>query len=173
MSTFGQSSLGFLGSGIEVSADGCPQAKAGGITIDWDSVPTATTSYDVVPSGQSTDTPAVDFVTAGEKFLRYGTAMCRIANTGQANDGKFAPYGATVANGGTLSTAKGDVFILNRSVHEAEPGSDHAGEAIYGGLVFRGRLVVAFSGNTAPTDFTNMPVAAFETACPGFEYVND
>lgn len=130
MATYGIESFDKVGSGITVTADGAPKQKHGGITIDWSSV-----------AAHSVDTMYLDFdyVKAGEKFIRYGTIMCRLV--GGTNAGKFVPYGVTPVSGTAASAGKGDWFILNRSVHEEDRMSDHV-EAIEGGRVYANRLDV-------------------------------
>ena len=138
MSTFGQETLEIVGASITVSADGSPKAKNGGITIAWDEISAfaadATFHYEQV-------------VKAGDKFLRYGTILQKIV--GGSNAGKYAPAGITLAGGATFSTARGDVFILNESIHEYERASDFP-SVIEGGRVYKNRLLVDFSGISAP-----------------------
>lgn len=134
MSTFGQETFEKIGSGITVSADGSPVAKAAGVTIAWSEVAAQT-----VDSVQE----SYDYVTAGEKYIRYGTVLVRILTATDATlVGKFVPYGTPAPSGGSLSSgSRGDWVILNRSVHENDKMSDHV-EAIDGGRVFAKRLDV-------------------------------
>ena len=74
MSTYGQKSLENVGRSIQVSADGAPVAKAGGVTIDWSAVPASTVER-TYPDG--------DVVHIGEKFLRYGQIVVRDSGTGK------------------------------------------------------------------------------------------
>lgn len=145
MSSYGQYSLGGVGSGISVSADGSPVAKVAGVTIAWASVPTmaaARTFKDY------------DNVEAGEKYIRYGTIVCRITAATDATEvGKFAPLVGTGVAGQynddatrAVSTAEGDVFIVNRSVHQDDIASDHP-EVIDGGRVYKRRLFVVGYGD--------------------------
>lgn len=150
MSTFGYNTFRRVGKGIQVSADGSPRAKAGGITVEWATVSAAASDYEVRGNGEPSSTnflsiaaPADDYVYTGEKFLRYGQVMCKIV--GGTSDGKYAPYGASSGlGGGALSKARGDMYILNASVHENDPGSDHPA-AIEGGLVWKYRLIVNYN----------------------------
>lgn len=129
MGGFGQKNLGNVGSGITVSADGSPEAKTAGITIAWETVP-ATTAAFVYPNS--------DTVEVGEKFLRYGTVLCKV--TGGASDGKYAPHGATASGGSLAAAGRGNWVILNRSVHEYDIASDHC-EALIGGRVYKKRIL--------------------------------
>lgn len=52
-----------------VSADGNPQYKPGGITIDWSTV-TAASGDQTLPDGST--------IKDGQKYLRYGQILCRI-----------------------------------------------------------------------------------------------
>lgn len=160
MSGFGQETFEKIGSGITVSADGSPIAKAGGITIAWEAI-----------SAFAKDAlfESFDSVYAGEKYLRYGTIMVLVA-TGTAA-GKYVPAGLPVVAGvadtfGPASNvssldntvfARGAAFILNRSVHENDRASDHC-EAIDGGRVFKKRISMV--GSTAPTYADTTAIAA-------------
>lgn len=151
MSTFGYLNYIKVGHGIQVSANGDLQTKAGGITIEWNAVTAASVDAEIRPNGELVNTnflssasPADDFVNAGEKYIRYGTVMCRIS--GGTSDGKFAPYGSTSGlGGGTLLTSRGNMYILNETVHDTDYHSDHGGTAFSGGLVWKNRLVVNFA----------------------------
>ncbi len=144
MASYGRSVLERVGMSISVSADGNPEVKAGGITIGWGAITAVSADAEVRPEGETVNTsfysnqsPADDFIYAGEKFIRYGTIMCRVS--GGTYDQKFVPYG-TSGTGGTLLFQKGDAFILNRSVHDYSYNSDHDGQAFEGGLVWKNRV---------------------------------
>lgn len=166
MSTYGQEILETVGSGIQVLADGEPSAKSGGITVLWSAVPAST-----VDATYESDVE----VEIGDKFMRYGTILCRIE--GGASAGMFAPYGTTVGGGMTipdatgLSTARGDVYILNESVFDTDYASDHPA-VIDGGRVYMERLQVENYGVT-PTDFTELPEATFIAAFPNVTLVRE
>lgn len=150
MSTYGRVVYTRTGFGIQVSADGNPTAKVGGITVEWAAIPAASADYEVRPNGELVDTnflsnasPADDYVFAGKKFLRYGTVMCKLI--GGTSAGKYVPYGSTTGlGGGAISTAVGDWVILNSSKHEEDYNSDHP-QAIVGGQVFKHRLLANFA----------------------------
>ena len=191
MSSYGQQRLERVGKSIQLTADGAPKAKAGGITILWAAVAAASADFAVRPTGETSSggsgyyeqNPSDDYVYAGDKFLRYGTIMCKIVGGAQA--GKFAPYGTTVGSGNTiadatsLSIAKGDVYALNYSVHEYELGSDHLGAAIDGGRIFAARALVVGINPNAAAEATAlglvaaMPRADFEAVLPNFTYALD
>jgi len=126
MGTYGRETLPDVGKGIQVSADGRPEAKAGGVTIDWSTV-AASTADRVYLEG--------DLVTSGEKFLRFGQIVCKIA----ASD-YYGPFDSGASDGRQTLT-KGDCYILNESVHENSPHSSHP-PAIFGGVVWKKRLLV-------------------------------
>lgn len=136
MSTYGREVFDKIGSGITVSADGAPKFKAGGITIDWASVADVDANYVFLNE---------DYMDG--KFLRYGTALGRItAATDTTKVGKYVPFGATVA-GGTIAKTKGNVVVLNESVHESQRASDHLGGAMEGGRVYARRILVTGLGD--------------------------
>lgn len=166
MSTYGIESFDKIGSGITVSADGNPKQKQGGITIAWAAVPAM--AADVTFE-------SFDYVKTGEKYLRYGTVVCRITAATDATEiGKFMPYMATPGGGRTLSTSKGNVFVLNESVHEQDRMSDHGGGAIEGGRIYTSRVLVAGFGDATGLPYTDLfSATTFATACPTFLYVTD
>lgn len=148
MSSYGYNVVERVGHSLSVSADGMPMSKAGGITIGFGAITAVGADAEVRPEGEtivtsflSNTSPADDYVYAGEKFIRYGTVMCRV--TGGTYDGKFVPYG-TSGTGGTLLKTKGNMYILNRSVHDYNYNSDHDGQAIDGGLLWRNRIQVNY-----------------------------
>jgi len=156
MTTFGRTTLGTTGSGVRVSADGEPEAKPGGITLDWSTVTAVTsdTTYNdgiVVPSGQ--------------KALRYGQILCKITASG-ASQGMFGPY-ASGASDGRQTLTRGSCYILDETVLErnalgfASPPSDHPA-VIEGGLLWRDRLLIGGAGQPS--------VANFETVFPRARY---
>lgn len=67
--SYGPQNLGTIGPGWSISADGAPEVKIGGITIDWSTV-TAVSADTVLPG---------DFyVESGKKCLRLGQVVCLI-----------------------------------------------------------------------------------------------
>lgn len=69
MSTYGRRTLGSTGVAIQVTADGSPEWKAGGVTIDWSTV-TAEASDRTLGDGT--------VITAGAKGLELGTVLAEI-----------------------------------------------------------------------------------------------
>lgn len=178
MSSFGQYSLGSVGSGISCSADGSPVAKIAGVMIAWAGVPA------IAANRTFKD---FDLVEAGEKFIRYGTIVCRItAATDPTEVGKFMPFMAVPGGGRTLSTAEGDVFLINRSVHQDDAASDHP-EALDGGRMYKQRLLVVGYGDgtggypdaaSDAADLTALGITAFvaatfKTALPQVYFVTE
>lgn len=108
---FGRQVLSETGNVVQVAADGHPEWKAGGVTIDWSTVTAAgadTTLGDGTP------------IKAGQKFLEFGQILCKITTrevqtvtiTGSPTGGTFTlsldrngvtrtttalPYNATIA----------------------------------------------------------------------------
>lgn len=111
--------------------------KTGGVTIDWSTV---------AANAGGTTLPDGTIVPAGTKFLRYGQVLSKITASG-----KFGPVDTTAADGRqTVTNAKrGDAFVLDRTITEAEYGSNTVGDVYDGGNAFFSRLIIA-TGN-APT----------------------
>jgi hypothetical protein len=95
---YGRSAVGTIGGSIKTTADGCPEAKVGGVTIDWSSVAAAGADATLEDSVQ---------ILAGEKYLRYGQVVCEITGgeittlTVTAGSGNFT----VVVNGQTATIA--------------------------------------------------------------------
>src|SRR5262245_57672953 len=147
--TYGRQTVGnTTGLPIRVSADGSPEYKSGGITVDWSTVTAATTDTTL---GDGTVVPS------GQRGIEYGTVMCRIT----ASD-KYGPYNSGASDGRQTLT-RGECFILDETVlqHGALgiPGlagaSDHPA-VIEGGAVWRDRLKIDASGTA-----TKPSVASF------------
>lgn len=126
MSTFGRSTVENVGRSIQVTADGKPECKSGGVTIDWSTVAAIA----------GADVTWLDglVVKIGEKALRYGQVIAKITASG-----KYGPWDIAAADGRQL-LAQGDIFILNESMREDEVASDHP-VAIFGGRVFMNRVI--------------------------------
>jgi hypothetical protein len=88
-----------------VSADGNPDLKAGGLTIDWTTV-TAVSGSDVTLADGSV-------IRIGQKYLRYGQVMCKITGgtntltvSGSPTGGTFT---VTVTNGQGVAATTGTI----------------------------------------------------------------
>jgi hypothetical protein len=68
--SFGRSTVENIGQGIQVTSDGRPEMKPGGISVDW-------TTVAAVAGADITLNDGV-IVKVGEKYLRYGQVMCLI-----------------------------------------------------------------------------------------------
>lgn len=145
MSSYGTQSLEESGRDVGISADGRPDWKTGGITVDWTKVSAATADL-ILSDG----TP----IKTGEKYLEMGEQMARISATG-----KFAAADTT-ATDGRQTPARGNLFLLNRTVKQSSLGSDHPA-VIQGGNVYKARVKVG--GNR----FT---LAQVEQAIPTLTY---
>jgi hypothetical protein len=81
-----QSSLIVTGSGTQLTADGRPEWKTGGVTIDWTTIAAV---------GSDTTLPDGTVIKSGLKFQRYGQLLCKITTqpvqtlTGTATGGTF------------------------------------------------------------------------------------
>lgn len=135
MSGFGRVVQESTGRPVQVSADGRPDWKAGGVTIDWSAVD----AVEDDPLELDDET----IVAVGDKYLRYGTVLNHDAATG-----KYKP---------TDAPQRGECYIVNETVVLSELGSDHPA-VIEGGLVWRSRLLVGGVGQPTLDDvLTAMP----------------
>lgn len=100
MPTYGRRTHGSTGIPLMVSADGAPEWKAGGVTLDWSKV-TAEASDRTLSDGT--------VIKAGFKGLELGTVLCEIAlGEVQTVTVSGSPTGGTYtlkATGGTVETA--------------------------------------------------------------------
>jgi hypothetical protein len=151
--SFGQTRILFtesFGRSIQANADGHPKYKAGGITVDWPSVPACpaigSAYYGKTVVAGTDGIGYVEFedgvrVKVGEKALRYGTVVVYDATLDAAGapvtDGN--PRGAyKPAAAGTL--VRSQTFIVNSTVLEEDYNSNHIG-VMDGGRMFRARIV--------------------------------
>ncbi len=135
--SYGYESLGTFGRSIQLSADGSPKFKSGGVTVDWTTIAAISGAPVVYEDGVT--------LAIGDKGLRYGQVMYRTA------DGHFAPAD------NTTTLVRGETFLLNETVLESDLHSNHPG-VIEGGRVFRDRILAGAAGQ--PT------LAAVQTAMP-------
>lgn len=140
---FGRTALaGGTGRLVQLSADGRPEWKAVGVSIDWATVPAA---------GSNTTLADGTEILAGEKYLEVGTPIDRITASG-----KYGPVNTNVATtDGRAVMANGETFLVNMTVKESELGSNHV-PVISGGLVFKARLKV---GGTDQATLANLLAA--------------
>ncbi len=175
-----------FGRSIQVSADGAPKYKAGGITVNWPSVaacPANTGTYYgvTVANGQAEFEDGV-IVKVGEKALRYGTIMVYDAAldtdltdaaavataVGAGRDGtSLGAYRPALTGDGALML-RSQTFIVNETVLEEDSSSNHIG-VMDGGRMWRARMVcsslptIADSG-FVQSDSSEAPVAAYTSA---------
>lgn len=132
---YGRESFGTtIGTSVELSADGKPEPKVGGVTIDWATV-AAVSGSDVTWADGVT-------VKVGEKGLRYGQVITKITASG-----KYGPYDPAAGDGRQTLT-RGECFLLNRSAL-ADNALDEHPEAIEGGRVWRARLIQVGTGTAS------------------------
>lgn len=149
--TYGYSEVQKVGGGIQVLANAKDvNWKVGGVTIYWGSVTAEAADREIRPAGEtintnflSSNSPADDYVYAGEKFIRYGTVLCRI--DGGTETGHFAPYGSTSIGGGALLKTRGNMYVCNLSIHDGDVASAHARGVFEGGTVWKYRLLANLS----------------------------
>ena len=95
MGTFGRQILSTTGRPLQISADGRPEWKAGGITLDWSLI-----------AAVSAETTLADgtVVANGDKYLRYGAVLGKITSGGQYAPSVLGPTTAAYAQGETTIT---------------------------------------------------------------------
>jgi hypothetical protein len=197
MATFGYKEIQKFGQGIQCLANkDNAMWKAGGVTVFWDSITAEAADREIRPAGETVNTnflnsasPADDYVYAGEKYIRWGTILCRI-NGGSAA-GKFAPYGSTTIGGGALLKTRGNMYVVNQSVHDNDYNSDHVPGGVFeGGLVYRntvkvnyasvqtitisatgGTFTVSYKGQTTAGQAFNVSASNLQTALQGLSTI--
>lgn len=118
------------------------RARAGGITVDWSTVPAAASDL-VLEDGTA--------IKAGERYLRFGTVVLMIPATGM-----FGPASATASDGREIWTGRrGEAYIVHRTMLETMPASDHLA-VIDGGTVHRDRLNIGGPGQPSIWQFLAM-----------------
>lgn len=128
--TFGRQQILQVGHGVKVSADGAPEFKHIGITVDWTTVTPA--------AAQVFYNDGVE-VDVGESALRYGQVLTKITASGM-----YGPFDPAAADGRQLLAA-GSVFILNETVKMTDLHSNHP-PVIEGGRVWQQRLIQSGTG---------------------------
>ncbi len=148
-----------------VSADGRPNYKTGGVTIDWTKVQTAGGS-----GSNTVSLPDGSTIYDNVKYLRYGQVITMISTTG-----KYGPYDPTALDGRATLT-RGQCFVVDQTVTQYANGvgpnasiqQDQIGGVFDDGLVYFGRLVQSGTNNsTIPLGPT---LANFNTAFPALKY---
>jgi hypothetical protein len=141
---YGRVSLGTIGHGIAAFID--PEYKPGGISVDWATVAAA---------GADVTWEDGVLLEAGRKGLRYGQIMTQITASS-----KYGPYDPAAADG-RQTLARGACYILDRSILEDDPMSNHPAGAAEGGLAWKARILAttgAASLAAGPTFATLEPV---------------
>jgi hypothetical protein len=155
MGSFGRTVTGQTGNPIEVIADGRTDGfKTAGVTIDWSTVTAVSGSDATLLDGT--------VVKVGDKYIRYGTVLDVITASG-----KYGPVN-TAGSDGREAMARGQSYILNRTVVMSEIGSDHP-PVFDAGTVFLDRLLT----NEAVGSAGNPTLANVLTAFPGLIIVRD
>jgi hypothetical protein len=139
-----------MGRSIQVSADGAPKYKAGGITVNWNAIyacPADTGTYygKTVANGQVEFEDGV-VVKVGEKAIRYGSIMVydsALDLDPTLTTGAGVPQGAyrlALTGDAALLAIRGNGFIVNETVLEEDTYSNHIG-VMDGGRMWRARIV--------------------------------
>jgi hypothetical protein len=154
--SWGRRVVDTFGRSIQLSADGFPEFKHGGVSVDWTTV-AAVAGADV--------TWLDSFVVKiGEKGLRYGQILTLITATGF-----YGPYDPVAADG-RQTLIRGSCFIVNESIHENMNASLYP-PVIEGGLVYASRLIQ--SGVAAHTLALGPTLAETLAAFPRLRLVNE
>lgn len=126
--SYGQRQLGNVGRSIQLLANNTgTRWKAGALTIDWDTVTAA-------PADVALEDGIL--ISAGDKYLRYGQVVVPITASG-----KYGPYDTGASDGREAAPVRGTTFLINETVLESDPDSDHPG-GLEAGRVWRDRLMV-------------------------------
>jgi hypothetical protein len=128
MSTFGRSVLGTVGGSIQLTSDGRPEMKPGGVTLDWASVTAA-----------AADVTYEDGVTvlAGEKAVRYGQSLAPI---GVAEVQTVTITGSPTGGTFTLTLPAGSDTVTDPAQTTAAVAYNAAATAVEAALNALGRL---------------------------------
>jgi hypothetical protein len=156
MSTFGRQSILTVGHGVKLTADGRPQYKQAGVTIDWSTVAAVAGADVTLPDGVT--------IVIGEKYLRYGQVITRITASG-----KYGPYDPAAADGRQTLT-QGAAFLLEETVKENDLHSDHP-PVVDGGRVWQLRLIQ--SGVGAASLAAGPTLANLLATFPGIRMVTE
>lgn len=157
MGTYGRTVIATTGNPITVIADGRTDwFKVGGVTIDWTTVTAVSGADKTLADGT--------IVKIGDKYIRYGTVLCKITASG-----KYGPND-TGASDGRQTLTRGECYILNQTVVMSALGSDHP-PVFDGGTVFADRLVnlaIQPTGGTESTGSSTLAniLAAFPRVTP-------
>jgi hypothetical protein len=125
--TFARTLIETTGRSIQVTADGRPEMKHAGVTIDWSTI--------VAVAGADVTLKDGVVVKIGEKYLRYGQVLSLITASG-----KYGPYDPAAVDGRAVAPVRGEAYILNETIKEDEVASDFP-PVLEGGRVFLGRII--------------------------------
>jgi hypothetical protein len=128
---FGQQTTTTTGGGTPASADGRPEYKPGGVTIDWSTVP-ANAAAATLADGS--------VIPAGVKYLPYGLILTRITASG-----KYGPHDAGAADG-RQTPARGGAYIVNHTTRADDLHADNPPGVFDGGRVYIDRLKLLAAG---------------------------
>lgn len=106
MATYGRQVLGVTGNLMRVSADGQPEMKVGGVTIDWTTVP---------PVRVATTLADGNVIPVGASALPLGTILCKITASGLFGPWS-PPMSPTTLNGATLLGATSAVLTSTANI---------------------------------------------------------
>lgn len=171
--SYGRTIIENVGKSIQVTADGRPEMKAGGVTLDWTTI-TAAAADITLDDGVEVD--------SGQKYVRYGQVLCVIGTaevqtltftggptagaatiTLPASGDESAQTAAAVAYNATAAEVAAALNALTRlaanGVSVARAGAGSAGDPYVYTITFNRRLgnqpqltsTHTFTGGTTPT----------------------
>lgn len=164
MSSYGRTLLNNTGRIVQVTSDGRPEFKTGGLTVDWNTVAPV--------AGAPVTLPDDVTVPIGGSYLRYGQVLTMITATG-----KYGPYDPTAGDGRQL-LVRGNVFIVNVTTTQnpisgvGSTTSDHP-QVIEGGKMWRKRILAIDAANGAHSLANGPLFTELEAALPRMRYTID
>src|SRR5438132_390714 len=119
------------GRGATVIADGNPEYKVGGGTLDWSTVP-----------ANGSDTTLLDgqIIKTGIKYLPFGLVLTLITASR-----KYGPHDPGASDGRQL-LARGKCFLLSRTIAADDINADNPEGILVGGGIFTDRVKLLVTG---------------------------
>ncbi len=124
--SFGQATLRTVGGGTPASADGNPEYKVGGVTIDPTAFPAASVSEVTLADGAK--------VPANKQYIPYGCILARITASGL-----YGPYDPAAVDG-RADLARGACFVVNYTITDEDDHWENPPGVFDGGRVYLDRL---------------------------------
>lgn len=162
MPTYGRRKYGTTGHAIRVTADGSPEYKAGGVTVDW-------TTFGAESADRTLSDGTV--ISTGQRGIELGTVLAKITASGL-----YGPFSST-ATDGRQTLARGSCFIVDETWLQNNPvglgtgATDHPA-VLEGGRVFSARLRMG-GANPASIGGNQPTRVQVEAAFPRLRFIDD